>query len=214
MQAGDCRLSMMIGRLSGTLAAVEENLVLVEVGGIGYEVRLPPSLKEQLPPLGEPITLYIRTLFSEDEGILLFGFLEPMQRQLFDLLITVSGVGPRLALNLMSASAPDALARAIARKDTRYLRSLPGVGAKMAERLALELSDKVAQLAFERRVERLAAAARASRIDFDALVEGLAQLGYTRREAQAALNTALNEHPDADEQTLMRLALAYLSPRR
>lgn len=196
------------------MAAVEENLVLIEVGGVGYEVRLPPSLKEQLPSLGEPVTLHIRTLFNEDEGILLFGFLEPAQRRLFDLLITVSGVGPRLALNLMGAGEPNALARAIARKDTRYLKSLPGVGAKLAERLALELSDKVAQFAFERQVERLAAATRASAIDLDALVDGLTQLGYTRREAQTALNAVLNEQPDADEQTLMRLALARLSPRR
>ncbi len=203
----------MIGRLSGILMGVEENLALIEVGGVGYEVRLPPSLKEQLPLLGEPVTLHIRTLFNEDEGILLFGFLEPAQRRLFDLLITVSGVGPRLALNLMGAGEPDALARAIARKDTRYLKSLPGVGAKLAERLALELSDKVAQFAFERQVERLAAATRASAIDFDALVDGLTQLGYTRREAQAALNAVLNEQPEADEQTLMRLALARLSPR-
>ena len=204
----------MIGRLSGVLLSVEENLALIEVGGVGYEVRLPPNLREQLPPLGEPITLHIRTLFYEDEGILLYGFLEPAQRKLFDLLITVSGVGPRLALNLMGAGEPDALARAIARKDTRYLKSLPGVGAKLAERLALELSDKVAQFAFERQVERLAAATRARAIDLDALTEGLVQLGYTRRDAQAALNAVLDEQPDADEGTLMRLALARLAPRR
>jgi Holliday junction DNA helicase RuvA len=117
-------------------------------------------------------------------------------------------------LNLMGAGEPDALARAIARKDTRYLKSLPGVGAKLAERLALELSDKVAQFAFERQVERLAAATRARAIDLDALTEGLVQLGYTRRDAQAALNAILDEQPDADEQTLMRLALARLAPRR
>jgi Holliday junction DNA helicase RuvA len=204
----------MIGRLSGVLLSVEENLALIEVGGVGYEVRLPPNLRDRLPPLGEPITLYIRTLFHEDEGILLYGFLEPAQRKLFDLLITVSGVGPRLALNLMGAGEPDALARAIARKDTRYLKSLPGVGAKLAERLALELSDKVAQFAFERQVERLAAATRARAIDLDALTEGLVQLGYTRRDAQAALSAVLDEQPDADEQTLMRLALARLAPRR
>jgi Holliday junction DNA helicase RuvA len=204
----------MIGRLSGVLLSVEENLALIEVGGVGYEVRLPPNLRDRLPPLGEPITLYIRTLFHEDEGILLYGFLEPAQRKLFDLLITVSGVGPRLALNLLGAGEPDALARAIARKDTRYLKSLPGVGAKLAERLALELSDKVAQFAFERQVERLAAATRARAIDLDALTEGLVQLGYTRRDAQAALSAVLDEQPDADEQTLMRLALARLAPRR
>ncbi|GIV07996.1 MAG: Holliday junction ATP-dependent DNA helicase RuvA [Fimbriimonadales bacterium] len=204
----------MIGRICGTLISLEDSLALVDAGGVGYEVRLPSNLKEQLPPLGETLTLHIRTLFNEDEGILLFGFLEPAQRRLFDLLITVNGVGPRLALNLMGAAEPDALARAIARKDTRYLKSLPGVGAKLADRLALELSEKVAQFAFERQVERLAAATRARTIDLDALTDGLVQLGYTRREAQAALNAALNEQPDADEPTLMRLALAQLSPRR
>lgn len=204
----------MISKLTGILSALEDNLAVIEVGGVGYEVRLPPSLKGQLPPLGETLTLHIRTLFSEDEGIQLFGFLEPAQRKLFDLLITVSGVGPRLALNLIGAAEPETLARAIARKDVRYLKSLPGVGSKLAERLALELADKVAQFAFERQVERLAAATRARSVDFDALAEGLVQLGYTRREAQAALNAVLSEHPDADEHTLMRLALTHLSPRR
>lgn len=204
----------MIGRLSGVLLSVEENLALIDVGGVGYEVRLPPNLPEQLSPLGEPVTLYIRTLFHEDDGLMLYGFLEPAQRKLFDLLITVGGVGPRLALNLMGAGELNALTRAIARKDTRYLKSLPGVGAKLAERLVLELADKVAQFAFERQVERLTAATRASTIDLDALTEGLVQLGYARREAQAALNAVLHEQPDADEGTLMRLALARLAPKR
>jgi len=204
----------MIGRLSGVLLGVEENRALVEAGGVGYEVRLPPNLLEQLPPLGEPVALHIRTLFHTEEGIQLYGFLEPTQRKLFDLLITVSGVGPRLALNLMGASDPETLTRAIARKDTRLLKSLPGVGAKLAERLVLELSDKVAQFAFERQVERLAAATRARAVDLDALTDGLVQLGYSRRDAQAALNAVLTEQPDADEPTLMRLALARLAPRR
>ncbi len=204
----------MIGRICGVLLSVEENFALIDVGGVGYEVRLPPNLKEQLPPLGETVALHIRTLFHEEDGLMLFGFLEPAQRRLFDLLITVSGVGPRLALNMMGASEIGALARAIARKDTRYLKSLPGVGAKLAERLALELADKVAHLAFERQVERLVAATRGSTVDLDALADGLVQLGYNRREAHAALNAALSEQPDADEQTLMRLALSKLAPRR
>lgn len=203
----------MIGRLSGVVASIEADCVLVEVNGVGYEVRVPQRVKEQLPPLGEPITLYIRTLFDENEGFTLFGFLEPAHRRLFDLLIRVSGVGPRLALNMMSGAEPEHLARAIARKDSRFLRTLPGVGAKLAERLVLELSDKVAEFAFERQVERLATA-KASGIDLEALVEGLVQLGYTRREAQNALQSVLAENPQADEQTLMRLALARLSPRR
>ncbi|MFQ3611673.1 MAG: Holliday junction branch migration protein RuvA, partial [Fimbriimonadales bacterium] len=142
------------------------------------------------------------------------GFTDMSQRQLFDLLIKVNGVGPKLALNLMSSAEPEVLARAIGRKDTRYLKSLPGVGAKLAERIVLELADTVAEFAFERQVERLAVQSRSSQIDFEALVEGLVQLGYTKRDAQNALQAVLNENPQADEAALMRLCLARLSPRR
>jgi len=204
----------MIGWLNGVLRGVEGERVLVEVNGVGYEVRVPASLREQLPALGEPLQLYIRTLFSEEEGILLYGFADGWQRRLFDLLITVGGVGPRLALNLMSATEPERLARAIALKDTRMLRTLPGVGAKLAERLVLELADKMAELAFEQRVERLKVATQAAKADLDALIAGLVQLGYSRRDASSALQAALQENPDADEQTLMRLALARLAPKR
>ncbi|GBC92427.1 Holliday junction ATP-dependent DNA helicase RuvA [bacterium HR15] len=204
----------MIGWLSGVLRDADNERILVETQGVGYEVRIPTSLRQQLPTLGETISLYIRTLFSEEDGILLYGFPNPWQRRLFDLLITVSGVGPKLALNLMSATEPETLARAIALKDTRMLRTLPGVGAKLAERLVLELSDKVAELAFEQRVERLKAVSRAAEMDLDALLAGLVQLGYSRRDASSALQAALQENPDADEQTLMRLALAKLAPRR
>jgi Holliday junction DNA helicase RuvA len=204
----------MIGWLNGVLRGVEGERVLVEVGGVGYEVRVPASLREQLPAPGEPLGLYIRTLFSEEEGILLYGFPDSWQRRLFDLLITVGGVGPRLALNLMSATEPELLARAIALKDTRTLRTLPGVGTKLAERLVLELADKMAELAFEQRIERLKAATQATKADLDALIAGLVQLGYSRRDASSALQAALQENPEADEQTLMRLALARLAPKR
>jgi len=204
----------MIGWLSGVLRSVEGERILVETQGVGYEVRIPASMREGLPPPGEPISLYIRTLFSEEEGIMLYGFPNAWQRRLFDMLITVGGVGPKLALNLMSATEPEMLARAIALKDTRTLRTLPGVGAKLAERLALELSDKVAELAFEQRIERLKVASRAATADLEALLTGLVQLGYSRRDASSALQAALQENPDADEQTLMRLALSKLAPRR
>ncbi len=204
----------MIGWLSGVVRAIEGERVLIEVQGVGYELRLPAALREQLPPPGEPISLYVRTLFNEEEGITLYGFADAWQRRLFDLLITVGGVGPKLALNLMSATEPTTLARAIALRDTRMLRTLPGVGTKLAERLVLELSEKVAELAFEERIERLKAATRAAATDLEALVAGLVQLGYSRRDAASAVQSALQENPDADEQTLMRLALLKLAPKR
>jgi Holliday junction resolvasome RuvABC DNA-binding subunit len=198
----------MIGRLSGVLLRVEENLALIEVGGVGYEVRLPPRPpRAAAPRLAKPITLHIPHPVPRGRGhpaVRLSGACPAQTVRPAD--YRQRGSDRALRLNLMGAGEPDALARAIARKDTRYLKSLPGVGAKLAERLALELSDKVAQFAFERQVERLVASARASAVDLDALTEGLVQLGYARRDAQAALNAALTEQPDADEQTLMRLA--------
>ncbi|CUU09501.1 MAG: Holliday junction branch migration protein RuvA [Fimbriimonadales bacterium] len=204
----------MIGRLTGYLVGFEGDTLLLDVHGVGYEVRVPQSVRTQLPPLGEMITLHVRTLFSEEEGLMLFGFTELAQRRLFDLLLRVSGVGPKMAMNLLSAAEPEVLARAIARKDTRYLRSLPGVGAKLAERMVLELADKVAEFAFERQIERLEAASRTSQIDLDALAEGLVQLGYSRRDALNTLTNLLNENPSADETTLMRLALTRLGLKR
>jgi len=204
----------MIARLFGTVVAEEGDHIVIDVGGVGYEVRVPASVRQTLPLLGEPVVLYVRTLFSEDEGASLYGFTEQFQRRLFDLLIKVNGVGPKLALNLMSASEPEALAKAIARKDARYLKSLPGVGAKLAERLVLELADKVTEFAFERQIDRLVASSRSEQTDTEALVEGLVQLGYTKREALATVQAVLNENPHADEPTLMRLCLSRLSPRR
>lgn len=204
----------MIGRLTGYFVGLEGDTLLLDVQGVGYEVRVPQSVRAQLPALGEMLTLHVRTLFSEEEGLMLFGFTELAQRKLFDLLLRVSGVGPKMAMNLLSAAEPEALARAIARKDTRYLRSLPGVGAKLAERMALELADKVAEFAFERKIERLEAASRTSQIDLEALAEGLVQLGYSRRDALNTLTNLLNENPSADEATLMRLALTRLGLKR
>ncbi|MER3403360.1 MAG: Holliday junction branch migration protein RuvA [Armatimonadota bacterium] len=204
----------MIARLTGVLVGMEGDHVVIEANGVGYEVHIPQSRRAALPALGELVTLHIRTLYDDNEGLMLFGFTDLGQRRLFDLLLRVSGVGPRMAMNLLSASEPQVLARALARKDTRYLRSLPGVGAKLADRLVLELADKVAEFAFERQIERLEAAARTGQIDLDALAEGLVQLGYTRREALNNLTQLLQENPSADETTLMRLALNRLGMRR
>lgn len=204
----------MIARLTGVLVGMESDHLVIDVNGVGYEVRIPQNLRNALPALGELVTLHIRTLYDGNEGLMLFGFTDLGQRRLFDLLLRVSGVGPRMAMNLLSASEPQVLARALARKDTRYLRSLPGVGAKLADRLVLELADKVAEFAFERQIERLEAATRIGQVDLDALAEGLVQLGYTRREALNTLTQLLQENPSADETTLMRLALNRLGMRR
>lgn len=197
----------MIGRLRGVLGSVEADRIILDVGGVGYEVRVPETVRAKLPASGVPVELCIRTLFSEEEGFLLYGFPDAWQRRLFDLLRTVSGVGPRLALNLMSATEPDRLVRALALKDTRALQALPGIGSKLAQRLVLELSEKVAELAFEKRIERLAAATAKAEQWVEELIDSLVGLGYRRQEARRAVETALQNNPDADEQTLLREAI-------
>lgn len=204
----------MIARLRGVLLSVDADGVVLDVGGIGYEVRVPESVGVLLPPVGANVDLHIRTLFNEEDGFLLYGFTDPWQRRLFDLLITVSGVGPRLALNLMSAAEPETLARAIAMKDTRRLQGLPGIGSKLAQRLVLELSDKVAELAFERRIDRLAAPAGREGELIDELTDSLIRLGYSKQEARRAVEAALKNKPDGDEQTLLRESLRLAAERK
>lgn len=204
----------MIASLRGQLVSTEENAAVVDVNGVGYEVRLPESVRLSLPLPGEQVELFIRTLFNEEDGMLLYGFNDPWQRKLFDLLITVSGVGPRLAMNLMSATEPETLARAISLKDARRLQALPGIGSKLAQRLILELTDKVAEISFERQVDRLAAGTGQDGRLLEELTESLIGLGYRRQEAQRAVEAALRNRPGSDEQTLLREALRLASERK
>lgn len=115
---------------------------MVDVGGVGYEVHFPEAHHHRLPRLGEEVVLQIHTVVRED-AISLYGFLDAAEKELFLLLMGVSGVGPKLARNILSAATPAEISRAIAAGDVGRLKQLPGVGKKTAERLCLELKDKV-----------------------------------------------------------------------
>ncbi|MEL0161888.1 MAG: Holliday junction branch migration protein RuvA [Halieaceae bacterium] len=131
----------MIGQLRGTLIGKQVPDILVEVGGIGYEVQVPMTTLYQLPELGQEVTLLTHFVVREDAQ-LLYGFLEPADRRLFRELIKVSGVGPRLALTLLSGMDASDFARCLQRDDVSALVALPGVGRKTAERLLVEMRDK------------------------------------------------------------------------
>ena len=201
----------MIGRLSGTLAAVQPPLLLVDVQGVGYEVLAPMTTIFELPALGQPVQLHTHLAVSETAQQL-FGFIREGDRQLFRTLIKVNGVGPKMALAILSGLDGAALARCVAEDNVAALVKVPGVGKKTAERLIIELRDKLApQPGDSNDIPLLAAAA--PRVDHAGEAESaLAALGYKPTEATKMVARASKEQPEADSATLIRLALKSMAP--
>lgn len=131
----------MIGRLRGQLVHVGDETILVETGGVGYEVQVPASTRQILPPVGQEVILWCRLYIREDD-LRLFGFASLVERELFDHLLSINGVGPRLALAVLSTYSPARFFQAVARNDLGALTRIPGVGRKTAERWLLELRGK------------------------------------------------------------------------
>jgi len=168
----------MIGRLAGTLVAKQPPTVLVDAHGVGYEVDVPMSTFYQLPAVGAPVTLHTQLIVREDAH-LLFGFGTDAERQAFRQLLKVSGVGARTALSVLSGMTVEELHQAIALQDAVRLTRVPGIGRKTAERLLLELRDKLAAAGVVP-----GGAGRGARDD---ALNALLALGYNEREATAAL---------------------------
>ena len=192
----------MISRIRGRL--IRRELGVAEVmtaGGVAYEIEVPLSVYERLPKEGAEVELRTTQIVRED-GITLYGFLDSGERAVFARLLTASGVGPRLALNMLSTLPPDRLIRAILEKDIATLRQIPGLGVKKAERLAVELADRVDDLAAVRSVS--APASRSA----EAAVAALVALGYAPTEAANAVRRALDsEGAQAETERLIRVAL-------
>ena len=189
----------MIGRLIGTLAEKSPPQLLIDVNGVGYEVDVPMSSFYNLPALGEPVTLLTHFIVREDAQIL-FGFLTHDERQTFRLLIKITGVGPRMALSLLSGLSVSDLAQAVARQETGRLVKVPGIGKKTAERLLLELKGKLADAI-------TAPATVASDAQAD-ILQALIALGYSDREAATALK---HLPPEASVSEGIKLALKSLA---
>lgn len=168
----------MIGRLTGLLADKSPPQVLIDVNGVGYEVDVPMSSFYNLPALGERVTLLTHFIVREDAQTL-FGFLTHDERQTFRLLIKITGVGPRMALSLLSGLSVAELAQAVARQETGRLVKVPGIGKKTAERLLLELKGKLAEA-----ISAPTTVANDAQAD---ILQALIALGYSDREAAAAL---------------------------
>ena len=196
----------MIGRLRGEVAGTEGARALIDVGGVGYEVLLPESVLLRLPSPGESVTLLTRQVFRED-GVTLYGFLEPFQRRLFDLLTEVKGCGPKIALSLIGQLGEDAVAGAIQAQDARSLSRASGVGPRLAERIILELREKIQEQAFMRKIE---SATRSASAPEDEVVDALIALGYRRNEAESAAEAARAEGESLTSADQIRLALRTL----
>ncbi|WP_193165019.1 Holliday junction branch migration protein RuvA [Microbulbifer hainanensis] len=201
----------MIGRLSGTLAAVQPPLLLVDVQGVGYEVLAPMTTIFELPALGQAVQLHTHLAVSETAQTL-YGFLRDSDRQLFRTLVKVNGVGPKMALAILSGLDGAALARCVAEDNVAALVKVPGVGKKTAERLIVELRGKLApDFGDSNDIPLLAAVT--PKVDHVGEAESaLAALGYKPTEATKMIARASKEQPDADSATLIRLALKSMAP--
>ncbi|HEU4558869.1 MAG TPA: Holliday junction branch migration protein RuvA [Longimicrobium sp.] len=193
----------MISRIRGELVLRDlERVELMTAGGVAYEIHIPTTVFERLPRLGEQVTLRTFQVVREDAHIL-FGFLEDVERVVFSRLLGASGVGPRLALALMSAMNVEMLVRSVRTRDVAALTAVSGVGKKTAERIAVELSNKLDDLAFA----PSSMAARSPAVE-DAL-RALVALGITQGDADRAVRAVVTERGnDVAAPELIRLALA------
>ena len=195
----------MIAHLRGTLLEKHPNMVIVDVGGVGYEVTIPVSTYSSLPETGAEVQLHIHTHVRED-AFLLFGFVSAADKALFEKLITVSGIGPKLAVTALGGlTAPD-LAQAIREGSVEQLVRIPGVGKKTAERMVLELRDKLDLLPG---IARAAAASAKSAFNAteEDVISALANFGVARAAAEAAVTKAKSATEGNDFDGLFRRAL-------
>lgn len=207
----------MISYVKGILVAIEEDRIVVETGGIGYGIRVPLSLLEELPALGTEVTVHTYFQVRED-SMTLYGFLHPQDREMFRQLIGVNGIGPKGALGILSVMRPDDLRMAVVSGDAKAISKAPGIGPRTAQRLILDLKDKVdldevisgfsgtgtaAGSGSVREISGLAAAAKEA-------AEALTALGYTAAEASRAVKQVeVTEGMNAED--VLKASLKFLT---
>jgi Holliday junction DNA helicase RuvA len=190
----------MIASIQGLVQHIDENSIVVETGGIGLRLEVPSSVINAAPAIGRTILLYTRLIVRED-ALNLYGFSSPEQRDLFNTLIKISGVGPQLGLAILSHISPDVLHSAVANKQPEALTLVPGIGLKTAEKIIFFLKDRL-----ELTLEELKPTSERDQ-EVSAV---LSSLGYSMVEIQAALKAIPTDTPDVIEERV-RLALQYFS---
>ena len=204
----------MIARLEGMLLEKAPTRLVVDVAGVGYELLVSLQTFERLPLAGKTVALHVRTVVRED-AFLLYGFSEPLERDAFDLLVRANRVGPRLAQAILSGVAPEPLLRALREGDADSLQRAPGVGPKMAQRMALELRDGAAELLEQ---SGLPGSPEASGPGWapgevrEELLSALLNLGYPRSQAERVADQSADEAgEEASIESLIRIALKRLA---
>jgi holliday junction DNA helicase RuvA len=200
----------MIGQLRGQLLSKKPNMLLLDVHGVGYEIFIPLTSFYELPGEGNEVTLKIYTHVREDE-FTLFGFRSQREKDFFLKLISISGVGPKLAISILSGAQVEELAQAIAENNLERLTSIPGIGRKTAERLVLELKSHITPFLLPEQVEAARQGGAPSALEED-ILSALTNLGYPRASAEKALAMVLRSaecdrtFEDVLRNTLRRLA--------
>ena len=194
----------MIGRLVGRLATKATDHVVLDVGGVGYLVQIPLSTFYELPEAESPASLWVHTYVRED-ALALYGFLTERERALFLMLIGVAGIGPRVALTVLSGMPPADLIEALRGADVKRLMAVPGVGKKTAERMVLELAEKANRLGGE------PSAARTPAVATEDVVSALVNLGYRRGDAERAVEAVGRGGAPGDFSDYLKLALKRLT---
>jgi Holliday junction DNA helicase RuvA len=195
----------MIAHLRGKLLAKHPNQAIVEAAGVGYDVTISVPTFSDLPAPGSDVALHIHTHVRED-ALALYGFLRPSEKVLFEKLLTVSGIGPKLAITILSGMAADEMVGAIRGNDVARLTRIPGIGKKTAERMVLELRDKLPQAA----PTTITTAPPVSAVEEDVL-SALVNLGYQRAAAEKALELSMKGGKGGSFDGLFRSVLAALS---
>jgi Holliday junction DNA helicase RuvA len=198
----------MIALLTGKIAHKTPDTVILDVGGVGYRVQIPFSTYFALPDEGSSLALHIHTNVKED-AIHLFGFLTAEEKQFFQLLLTVSGVGPKLARDILSNIQPDELSSALVRGDLVRLSAIPGIGKKSAERLVLELKDKIVKLGLASSSGSSAQEPAAAASIRDDVASALINLGY--KDALVTKTMAdMDISGDESMEAILKIALKRL----
>jgi holliday junction DNA helicase RuvA len=202
----------LIAHITGKLIQKQPNSVIVDVGGVGYELTVPLSTFYDLGDPGAAVSLRAYTYVRED-SLQLFGFRTEREKRLFLFLISVSGVGPKLAITALSGMSAEELIHAIRGGNLAKLVGVPGIGKKTAERILVELKDKVAQLSSPEMEEQLKAGATigvgpGARDD---LISALVNLGYQKAAAEKAVSVVLNENPGANFEAALKQSLRKLA---
>lgn len=195
----------MIAHLRGKLLSKHPNQAILETAGVGYDVTISVPTFSGLPAVGAEVALHVHTHVRED-ALALYGFLHSSEKLLFEKLITVSGIGPKLAITILSGMAADEMVGAIRGNDIARLTRIPGIGRKTAERMVLELRDKLPEAG----PAAAPAVAAVSAVEEDVL-SALVNLGYQRAAAEKALAVATKNGKSGSFDTLFREALAALS---